>query len=175
MSWILPLLLLGVAAAGVGLLVVLLRKFQETSQSLEQLRRLEGIEGLLEQTATRGDDLGLSRIEHAILDLRDTNKRLEERLVQLLEKPAATPEGAESTPARPTSLSERVTTRLLAMGYERIELVTPLETIEHLSDAAEGEVVVEARRAGALHKGRVLVKDGAICDVRLRSSYEAFP
>jgi hypothetical protein len=72
-------------------------------------------------------------------------------------------------------LGERITTRLLAMGFERIEVLTPLEQLEHLQAGGEGEVLVEARRAGAHHKGRVLVKDGAICDVKLRDSYEAFP
>jgi len=157
-----------------GLLVYLTARLRQQTDALAGLARLEAIEGLLRQLAGRGEELDVRRLEHVLIDLRDGQRRLEERLVRLLEVPSAdapAPAGA----ARHTSLSERVATRLLSMDYERIEVLTPLEDLEALELAEEGEVVVEARRGGALHKGRVLVKDGAICDVRLRSSYEAFP
>lgn len=157
-----------------GLLVYLTARLRRQTEALEGLARLEAIEGLLRQVAGRGEELDLRRLEHVLIDLRDGQRRLEERLVRLLEAPAAEGPAPAGAP-RPTSLSERVATRLLSMGYERIEVLTPLEDLEALEFADEGEVIVEARRGGALHKGRVLVKDGAICDVRLRSSYEIFP
>ena len=70
-------------------------------------------------------------------------------------------------------LAERVTDRLLALGYDRIEFITAPEELE--LDGGEGEVRIEARRGGAPHKGRVTVRDGKIVDVQLRSSYEIFP
>ena len=161
-----------------GLLVYLSSRLRRQADALEPLGRLENIEALLRQFVGRGDELGLRRLEHVLIDLRDGQRRLEERLVRQLEAaPAGVADGEHAVVESPrqAGLSERVTTRLLSMGFERIEVLTPLEALEALEFASEGEVVVEARRGGALHKGRVLVKDGSICDVRLRSSYEAFP
>ena len=161
-----------------GLLVYLTGRLRRQAEALAPLERLESIEGLLRQLAARREELDLRRLEHVLIDLRDGQARLEERLVRQLEAaPVADLEGANGSAEVPrmAGLSERVTTRLLSMGFERIEVLTPLEDLEALAFSPEGEVVVEARRGGALHKGRVLVKHGSICDVRLRSSYEAFP
>jgi hypothetical protein len=77
--------------------------------------------------------------------------------------------------AHPAStLAERVTTRMLALGYERVELLTPLDELERLG-TQDGELVVEARKGGSSHKGRVSVRGGAIVDVKLRPTYESFP
>ncbi len=176
-------LLLGIALTlGVILvsawLVLLGRGLRRQERHLAALARLERIERLLGRLAEGGGELDLRRLEHVLIDLRDGQERLEGRLVRLLETAAG--QGRDSSPVgerHPSGgdLSERITTRLLSLGYERIEIVTPLEAIEALSEAEEGEVVVEARRGGAPYKGRVLVKHGTLCDVRLRSSYEAFP
>lgn len=161
-----------------GLLVYLTSRLRRQADALAPLARLENIEALLRQLAGRGKELDLRRLEHVLIDLRDGQTRLEERLARQFEaSPTGTPngDGAAGQSQRQAGLSERVTTRLLSMGFERIEILTTLEDLEALTLSPEGEVVVEARRGGALHKGRVLVKHGAIYDVRLRSSYEAFP
>ena len=72
------------------------------------------------------------------------------------------------------SLSERVMSRLLAMGFERIEVLTSHEDLDAIGEG-DGDVLVEARKGGAMHKGRAIVKAGSISDVRLRSAYESFP
>lgn len=168
---------LALVAVG-GALIHLAGRANHQAESLAPLARLASIEALLRQLAERGGELELRRLEHVLIDIRDGQKRLEERLTRLLEerggRDAAGPVGVPVT-SEQSSLSERVTTRLIAMGFERIEIVTPLEDLEVAAGAAESEVVVEARRGGAMHKGRVLLQDGAISDVRLRSSYEAYP
>lgn len=170
-------LLVAFVAMG-GLLVYLASRLRQYAEGLAALERLDGIDSLLRQMASRGDELDLRRIEHVLIDIRDGQARLEERLARQFEaQPSVSGDAddAHRDAARMASLSERVTTRLLSMGFERIEVLTPQEDLEALALAAEGEVVVEARRGGALHKGRVLIQQGSICDVRLRSSYEAFP
>jgi hypothetical protein len=75
-----------------------------------------------------------------------------------------------------SALADRIVTRLLALGYERVQLVTPFAKIaELLEGAGDGEVTVEARRDGAACKGKLLVKRGAIADVQLQSAYSTFP
>lgn len=171
------ILLIAFVAMG-GLLVYLASRVRQHAEGLGSLKHLDSIEGLLRQMAARGEELDLRRLEHVLIDIRDGQERLEERLARQLESQppvSGDPGAAPGDVARVVGLSERVTTRLLSMGFERIEVLTTQEDLEALAQSPEGEVVVEARRSGALHKGRVLVRHGSICDVRLRSSYEAFP
>jgi len=72
------------------------------------------------------------------------------------------------------ALSDRIVTRLLGLGYERVQLVTPLEKIGEMI-AGDGEVSVEARRDGAACKGRIVIRRGVIVDVQLQSAYTTFP
>ena len=155
-----------------GLIVFLAGRLRHHAESLDSLSSLDDIDSLLRKMAARGEELDLRRIEHVLIDIRDAQARLEERLARQLDSSA--PEGGSSG-LQPAGLSERVVTRLISLGFERIEILTAQEDLEAISLASEGEVIVEARRGGALHKGRVLVRDSSICDVRLRSSYEAFP
>lgn len=149
---------------------------------LRHLERLDDIQSTLAQIATTDEGLDLRRIEHVLIDIRDHHKRLEERLLQIAEARARDPlSGAsESRALVPTSsdsggaLADRVVTRLLALGYERVVLVTPTSELGGIVRDG-GAVVVEAKRDGAACKGRVLVHDGRIADVQLQSAYSAFP
>ncbi len=174
-----PTLIVGlvvfVALAAVsGGVVYLAGRLNRQTEALAPIRRLEAIEGLLRQLTSREDELDLRRLEHVLIDLRDGQKRLEERLLRLLE-PGPAPGGALASSGVPAGLGERVATRLIAMGFESIDVITPLEELEELAEGGDGEIVVEARRGGALHKGCVHLRDGAICDVKLRDSYKTFP
>jgi hypothetical protein len=70
-------------------------------------------------------------------------------------------------------LADRVVSRLLALGYERITFVTPPAELD--AGRSELDIVVEARRDGAACKGRVLVRGGRIHDIQIQSAYAAFP
>ncbi len=74
----------------------------------------------------------------------------------------------------PSRLIERVRVHLAALGYEAIEIVTPRDELE-AEQAFTGEVVVEARRGGTVHKGRAIVDDGVVSDVELRPAHHLFP
>ncbi len=115
----------------------------------------------------QGQALDLRRIEHLLVDIRDGNKRLEERWVAGSERPETV--GSSSLP-----LSERLRSRLLSEGFERIEILTPSEYHAGLLESG-GEVLVEARRSGASYKGRVRIEDGLFVDVNLRPSHTLFP
>jgi hypothetical protein len=169
------LVVVGVVAA---LLNRLHRRVQQLSRDLAPLQRLESVDGALSKLVAEGDDLELRRLEHVLIDIRDGQRRLEERLLamvetlgkrDLLQSQAVPPDGA-----RGAHLAERITSRLLSLGFERIELLTPFDDLEGMAQG-ESEVLVEARRGASQHKGRVVLRDGGIVDVRMRDSYGAFP
>ena len=122
------------------------------------------------------------RIEHVLLDLRDTQKRLEDGIMRTIESGRAQATDTAGTSAlvpaasahSPISIGERVTNRLLAMGYERVQIITRAEKLVELA-SKDGEVMIEARRDGVLHKGRVLMRGGRMSDVELHPAYSIFP
>ncbi|MCB9915425.1 MAG: hypothetical protein H6828_09785 [Planctomycetes bacterium] len=149
-----------------------------------RLDRLEEIRAQVAKLAARGGDLDLRRLEHVLIDIRDGQKRLEERLLQLAEAAQSSASSGAPTPTAAgegerksaVTLGERVTNRLLAMGYERIQLVTSHDELQGVLDAGgSGDVLVEARRAGATCKGRVTLRNGGIAGVELKSTHAMFP
>lgn len=181
------LLLAGIFLSSLGVLALLgllLARHREQAARLAKLEALDGIERRLAEfkpLSSENGEFDLRRVEHALIDLREGQKRFEERLLQVLEAAQARPAlGTDYAPlAAPTGthLAERVFGRLIALGYEQVQLVTPLEEISKLSQGGdvEGEIRVEARRSGAPHKGRVMVSQGVITDVQLQSVYSIFP
>jgi hypothetical protein len=172
---ILALLLLGAICAIAWQLLGRLRAFEERLTSLDRLPEIKT------EIARLGDErsvLDLRRLEHVLIDMRDAQKRLDERLMQIVEaarQAKASVEhdsGGERAPRTP--YSERIVNRLLAMGYERIQILTPVEELAQVFDEG-GEVVVEARQEGAVCKGRVRVREGGIVGAELKSAHSMFP
>lgn len=172
-------------AAICGLLWTLVNRQRALEDVLTRLDRLEEIRAQVAKLAASGGDLDLRRLEHVLIDIRDGHKRLEERLLQLAEVAHSAPTmevPMPSTAREPErksggALSERVVNRLLAMGYERIQVVTPIDELQAMLDGEEqaGDVLVEARRAGAACKGRVAIRAGSISGVELKSAHAMFP
>lgn len=166
----------------VGAVAALLHRLhgraQRLSEDLAPLQRLESVDRALAKLVAEGDDLELRRLEHVLIDIRDGQRRLEERLLGMVEsigkRDLLQPQVPPVSGSRGAHLAERITSRLLSLGFERIELLTSLEDLEGMAEG-EGEVLVEARRGAAQHKGRVILCDGGIVDVRMRDTYEAFP
>ncbi len=176
LPWLLAVLLLAVLATAAGTWVLVAR-----TRVLEQLgSRLEALEDLrnsLARLAGDREDLDLRRVEHVLLEMRDGQRRLEDTLLEKVQSPRS-PEAPEAAAGRPAGLAERVTNRLLALGYERVRLVTRLDDLEGLgasADGGSGEVLFEARRDGVLCKGRVLLRRGALTDVEMQPAYKLFP
>jgi hypothetical protein len=166
-------------------------RVQRSERQLSKLDNLEDLRGSMARMTAGEDALEIRRVEHVLIDIRDGQKRLEERLLALVEAQhrrdsrsaagAAQPSkggtgrsNGSSPPLTGAALTDRIVDRLLALGCERVEIITPIDELEVVAREG-GEALVEARRDGALHKGRVVVRSGAIADVHLRASYEIFP
>ena len=181
--------LTAVGAVAAGMIVHRARRIEER---LARLDRLDELAAGVKMLAAREGELDLRRLEHVLIDIRDGQRRVEDRMLALLEARAglvaegrSSSLGAEAAtggalvPASASSeagaaLSDRIVTRLLALGYERIVLVTPTDEIARVAREG-GAVVVESRRDGAACKGRVIVADGRIHDLQIQSAYSTFP
>ncbi len=123
----------------------------------------------LKESQDSGTDL--RRVEHLLVDLRDSMQRIQNALLEYSEQ-AAGGGGRREDGVWP--LPDRLRARLLAMGFQRIELLPPDQGWEAL-ESSDGEVRVEARRAGSLYKGRVEIEGGRLGEVHLRPSHSLFP
>jgi len=163
------LVALVVAALGIWTLVARLRSLREDARSLETLGELKRS---LDRLLAGREELDLRRIEHLLIDLRDGARRLEDGILRLHESQPV--ESDALRPARAPALGERIVNRLLALGYERVELLVAPEALAQL-DRGDGQVIVEARREGVLHKGRVVLHAGRIDAVHLQPAFPLFP
>ncbi|MEZ6013922.1 MAG: hypothetical protein R3F49_02305 [Planctomycetota bacterium] len=182
--WLLLLAALVAGVVGVGVRVVLLLgrldlRLSRLEDAAHRLGRQDGPGGPGGPGSSGGAaprPFDLSRIEGLLGDLRDVQRRLDDRLSALAERATAPPQAAAVAGAPPSALSgpalliERALNRLLALGYEQVEVVTPRDAIE-----PDGAIIVEARRFGAIHKGEVRLSGGVVVDVVLRPSHELFP
>jgi hypothetical protein len=169
--WLGLALFLGVAAAAAGAWALVLR-LERLQGELARLAKLEEIERQLARWLGERDDLDLRRLEHLLVDLRDGSKRVEELLLRAGELRSES--SSALVPLAAPNLGERVVNRLVALGYERVELVTPHQELESFAGGA-GDVLVEARRDGVLCKGRVRIRAGRIDAVQLQPAFSAFP
>jgi hypothetical protein len=177
--WAVVALLFVALAATVGIWTLVAR-MRELGRQNERLATLDEILHKVSELVAARDDLDLRRIEHVLIDLRDAQGRLEEAFLRAVESMARGGEGIVISGAGEASgiggghLGERVVNRLLALGYERVQIVTAPGELDELV-GGDGEVLVEARRGGAQHKGRVVIRSGGLADVEISSSYSAFP
>lgn len=173
MLWI-GLFLVLLVGAGLGLLWMLHARLERLTGGLAPLSGLAELERSVRAALAQRDGADLRRIEHLLIELRDGARRLEEELLRLAEARGSGEAGTALVPVVSASVAERIQNRLYALGYERVELVTPGAEIEALAQG-EGEVRVEARREGALCKGRVRLRAGRIEAVQLAPAYPIFP
>lgn len=153
---------------------VAVARLREIERRLAALSRSEGGAGALTPSAAQRENLDLRRVEQTLGELRDGSKRLEDALLRAV---AATRTGSSSQELAglaSVDLGERVTNRMLALGFERIVIITPREQFEAIQRSG-GEVSVEARRDGAACKGKAIFRDGALVDVAMHSAYATFP
>jgi hypothetical protein len=174
LPWLLALLLVATSAGAIGVWIVL-QRLRELGRLGERLAALDEIKSSLQQLASDRGDLDLRRIEHVLIEQRDGQRRLEDAILRATQGPRAA-QAAPAASESATGLSDRIVQRVLAHGYEQVHVVPTLEDLGELFRAGGAhEVLVEARKAGVLCKGRVLVRDGAVVDVELKPAYTMFP
>ena len=171
--WVAVAGLVAVVVAAVGAWAVVLH-LREVLEEVRRLARLEELDQKLGRLVEDREDLDLRRLEHVLIDLRDGQRRLSDALLQLAERRDSIASRELVVPADAGAVSERVTNRCLALGFERIHLVSRSEELDELL-RKDGEVLVEARKDGVLHKGRVLLRGGRIADVEMNPAYSIFP
>ena len=175
--WIALAGLLVLIALGAGVWTILGR-MRVVEREARRLGALEGLEAQLGRLVAGREDLDLRRIEHVLIDLRDAQRRLEDALIGTVEalRRADGRPSDELVPAPPfaDTLGERIVNRMLALGYERVQIVTHADKLAELS-SKDGEVLVEARRDGVLHKGRMMVRGGRLADLEIHPTYSIFP
>ena len=103
-------------------------------------------------------------LEEALANLSQ-QQRDQTRAIEAALSAAGAPAVA-GEPESPARLTQRVRAHLAGLGYEGIEIVTRRAELE--ARAFSGAIVVEARRGGSVHKGRVMLEDGVVSDVELR-------
>jgi hypothetical protein len=175
--WIASLTAVFAAAAAVATWLLVARA-KHVEDRLKRLERLDEIHADVKKLGGADQVLDVRRIEHVLIDIRDGQKRVEERMLTLLESHAREDNARGSAPAfaleGASALQDRVVTRLLALGYERVVLVTPPADLPRIA-AEGGAVVIEARRDGAACKGRAIIEGGRIQDIQIQSAYSTFP
>jgi len=159
----------GATALGVWALA---RRLDRLRAALGALETLGEIQRSLAGWLGKRDDLDLRRVEHLLIDLRDGSRRLEDLLLRGEERRVSSSEAL--VPVVGPGAAERVINRLVALGYERIEIVTSPEELEAFG-VTGGDVLVEARREGVLCKGRVRLRGGRIDAVQLQPAFPIFP
>jgi hypothetical protein len=173
--WLLAAILCATLSVAVGCWMLFAR-VKEFEHVATRLTMLEEINAALSRLARDREDLDVRRLEHLLIEIRDGQRRMEEHLLRAAQSGARTSDspGAPSTDAR--GLSERIVQRLLARGFEQVQVVPTLDELARLF-AADGlnEVLIEARRNGVLCKGRALVQGGAVVDVEMQPAYSMFP
>jgi hypothetical protein len=173
--WLLAALLIACALGATGIWMLVTRMKDLTSMA-RRFDVLDSVDAQLRKLAADRGDLDLRRIEHVLLELRDASRRLEDSLLRATQSARSGGSGPSAVPDAAT-LSDRVINRLLAHGYEQVQLVTTLDELGLIFEAegGVGEALVEARRNGVLCKGRVLVRNGAVTEIEMKPAYTAFP
>lgn len=169
-SW-LVLALLGACAVASWVAVV---RLGEIERSLRGLSRPEDLPAVGSRNQSGAEGLDLGRVEQLLTEIREGSRRLEDALLRSLANARPGQGIGEAAPTHSSELSERVTNRMLALGYERVVVITPREQFESIHRDG-GDVLVEARRDGAPCKGKAIFRGGALIDVSMQSAYAIFP
>jgi hypothetical protein len=175
LPWLLAAILVACIVGAIAMWMLVQR-----AGGIERLRArldvLDNVHAALAKMLASRDDLDLRRLEHVLIELRDGQRRLEDALLRAVAT-RRTPEllaGPTSPPGTGAELAERVENRLLALGYERIAIVTGAADLDEIARAG-GEVLVEARRDGVPCKGKLTVRGGALTEVSLQPAFATFP
>lgn len=153
-----------------------IRALDDRLRSLDE--RLARLSEVFEKFRVDRIEAQLERLHEDLEDVRDATGSVRQAVVQI---PAPTSQLVAAAPVPPVPLVAEdaiarvcgvVETRLLQLGYGRIQILTDLTG---LASTADVELQVEAERNGMPMKGRVTVRNGSVRDVTLQSVVQMFP
>jgi chromosome segregation ATPase len=161
---VVALLVLGIAAAGFGIV----RRLDQVHEQLKQLDQLGELAQRVDALSARVDRQEYSAALQAKLsEFTEEISRLSAAVAEL-RAAAGDPLAREPEAA---DLADRVRRHLTRMGFEQVHLLTDLAELEDDS----GRVVFEARRRGVTHKGHLELEDGEVVNETVHSAYSTFP
>jgi len=139
------------------------------------------VQSLTSALEARGEGPASSEADRVIAALGElqaaqaaSGKALADRLQEALAAVAASGAGHSAPKEEHLSPLDAARVFLEGLGYSDVRVVTPPEdlTPELLNG---GAMIVEARREGATHKGKVLFEAGAPADAQLKGGHGMFP
>jgi len=164
------------AALMVGYLLVHVRlvRFETYLREVSALKvvneRLKGVSDSMTRVNLEPVEDRLDMIHAELRGLSEAASRLEHALSRAREHaPVASSGAGVSDGERVRALVE---TRLLALGYRNLHILTDLSTV---SFSEEQEIVVEAEKNQMQCKGKVVTVNGELRDVYLQNVAQAFP
>lgn len=176
--------ILFLAIAALGLLVLFGffqagRRLARVEERLGDLGKLDGFAERIQQISHELDSSQLNApLQAKLTELAEAEERgrtalleLQQRLVELTRVVDSRLEAVGPAAVDAEGVAQRVRTHLIDRGYERVQILSDLTRL----DGRDGRVVFEARRHGAMHKGAVDLRDGAVVDEAVRAAYSAFP
>ena len=162
-------------AVAIGFLLVFMRT-AKTLTLLQELLRLRALEDRLKAIEQGLQTLRSQLPVTAVQESLETLHGIHDRIGQLGELSAAKVVEIPAQPraeARPAdTLRELVENRLFGMGYRQVRILSDLPD---RAGPDELTVRVECQREDVVFKGQILVKNGAVLDVRLSSVLQMFP
>ena len=153
-------------------------------KQVERLSTLETMERRVQRMAENVERLRLDRVEELLQNLVEESIKTREEIrdieieasVQQLAPPVSVPSPEVVVQGREQTAGERirsaVESRILMLGYRDVRILGDLGSAtldEHY------EIRIECLRGEMPHKGSVVVRNGAVVDVDLRSVVRSFP
>ncbi len=141
----------------------------------------EAVQSLASALEARGEGPASSKADRVIAALRELQvaqaasaKALADRLQEALAAVAASGAGHGAPKEERLSPLDAARVFLEGLGYSDVRVVTlPEDLTPELLNG--GAMIVEARREGATHKGKVLFEGGAPADAQLKGGHGMFP
>lgn len=171
--------LLALALVVVTGVLFLDRRMARLQAELSQLDALAELADRVKALAAELDRKELSaRVQSKITEFTESNRRLTAALTELrqdLDEVRRSSElhsgGGPEVGGGAPDLASVVRDHLSSGGYRRVQLLSDLTELQGLT----GRIVFEASKDGAVHKGHVDLRDGAVVEESVRSAYSAFP
>ncbi len=131
--------------------------------------RLQGVADSLKRAAVDRLEEKVESVHNELSDIRAVLERMERA-----PGARAVPEtgGRVAAESEQDRVRAAVEARLLALGYSNLNIISDLSG---MSLAEPAEITVECEKGKIAHKGKVLLGNGGIRDIRLQNVTQSFP